>query len=180
MSLPPPSFSLLLILFLGAAIRSSPIFLRTFIDPEAPEENVTMDKRSYNTFPNILAYGFNRGRTAKSSKGPIDLRENWIAMALPVKKLMIQLFMQAKDYENGLNTEKIGTNMSKRVFNPYTTSVYWNPRAGGVQKLMVGSMGALGGLGGLGGKEYPVAKDLAENKINSPARAGFGLSYGRG
>ena len=103
MSLLSPSFTLVLILFLGEAIHSSPIFLRSFVDPEAPEENEIMDKRSYYTFPNVLAYGFNfgkiRGKTAISSKSSYISREDWRkwkSRAGSMKKLMVQTGLEAK------------------------------------------------------------------------------------
>ena len=106
-----PSFTLVLILFLGAAINSSPIFLRSFIDPKAPEENKILDKRSYYTFPNVLgAYGFNfskiRGKTAISRKSSFTSREDWRkwkSRAVSMKKLMDQPGLEAKYYENGLS-----------------------------------------------------------------------------
>ena len=175
MSLLSPSFTLVLILFLGAAIHSLPHFLTSVVDPEAPEENGMMDKRSYNTFPNVLAYGFNfgkiRGKTAKSSKSIYIPQEDW--------RKWIQPVIEANYYENGLNigTGEVDTKkMSKRSNNLYSTAGYWSPR--GMKQLMVGGLGGMGGW--LLRKSNPNDKDLAMNKKKSPARGRFGVSYGRG
>ena len=181
-----PSFTLVLILFLGAAIHSSPLFLRSFVDTEAPEENGTVDKRSYNTFANVLANGFNfgkiRGKTEKSIKNFYIPREDWKkwkSLAVPMMKRMFQPGLETNYFENGLNigTGEVYTkNMSKRSNNLYSTAGYWSPR--GMKQLMVG------GLGGMGGwflrKSNPNDKDLAMNKIRSHASGRFGVSYGRG
>ena len=161
MSLLSPSLTLVLILILGAAIHSSPLFPRSFINLEAPEGIRMMDKRSYNTFPNVhLAYGFDfskiRGKTAYIPIYPYIPQKDWgkwRSRAGPMKKLMVQ---------------------------PGPEANY--PR--GMKQLMAG------GLGGMGGwflrkynpndRENPMSKDLAVNKIKSPASARFGVSYGRG
>ena len=182
-----PSFTLVLMMFLGAAINSSPLFSRSFIDPEASEKTEMMDKRSRN--PLLNAYGFNfgkiRGRTAQNSRSPITLQRaftprqdwrKWRSRSGPMKKWMLQTGLAANKNSNGLNIGRAGEvstkNMSKRSYIPYTKASYWNPRGKGIKNLR---MGALIGLGG-----WFLKKSNQENRIKSPASAGFGVSYGRG
>ena len=161
-----PSFTLVVMMFLGAAIHPSPLFLKSFIDPEASEETEMMDKRSYNPFSHSHAYGFNfgkiRGRTVKSSRSHYSPKEDWMSRVGEVDTLK----------------------MSKRSYNPYATAGYWNPRGGGFRNLMVGSLGGMGGWfqpkTEPTNEEYPAAKAKVENQIKSPRSAGFGVSYGRG
>ena len=176
-----PSFTLVLVLFLGAATHSSPLFLKSYIDPEAPEETGMMDKRGRNPLTN--AYGFNfgkiRGRTDKSSKSPFTPRQDWRkwrSRSGPMKKWMLQTGLAPNKNAYGLNIGRIREvstkNMSKRSYIPYANAGYWNPRGKGIKNLR---MGALIGLGG-----WFLKKSNPENQIKSPASAGFGVSYGRG
>ena len=161
-----PSFTLVLILFLGAASHSSPLFPRSFIDPEASEENEMIDKRSYNPFSHAHAYGFNfgkiRGRTVTTSRSHYTPKEDWMSRV----------------------GEEDTMKMSKRSYNPYATAGYWNPRGGGFRNLMVGSLGGMGGWfqpkTEQTNEEYPAARAIVETQIKSPKSAGFGVSYGRG
>ena len=49
-----PSFTLVLMIFLGATIESSPLLPRSFIGPEELVENGMMNKRSSNPFSFVL------------------------------------------------------------------------------------------------------------------------------
>ena len=190
MALFSPSFTLVLMMFLGTAIHSSPLFLRNFVDPEAPEDNGMMDKRSYNTFPIVLAYGFNfgkiRGKTEKNSPYiPQEDLKKWRSRTGPMRKLMVQPGLKAKFYENGLKIgrgEVYTKKISKRTYNPYSTAGYLSPRS--MKQLMVGGLGGMGGWflrkSNPNDKQYPNDKDLAVNKTKTPASARFGMSYGRG
>ena len=157
-----PSLTLVLMMFLGAAINSSPFFMRSFINPEESEETGMMDKRSYNPFSHALAYGFNfgkiRARTVKSSRSKYTPKEDWMSRV------------------GEEDTKKI----PKRSYNPYDTAGYWNPRGGGFRKLMVGNLGWFQPKSDPTNKEYLAAKAKVENQIISPRSAGFGVSYGRG
>ena len=186
MSLLSPSFTLVLILFLGAAIDSSPFFLRGFIDAQAPENNGMVDKSIYNPFPSVEAYDSKFGRNARSPYAP---KQNWIKwsyISQPMEKL--KNLPNPEFTNDGFNIGTIAKtstmNRSTRSYFTSPTAGHWSPRAGSGKKLMVGGSGGLAGWflrKSYGNKEdYSVAKDLVKNQKKSPANAGFGVSYGRG
>ena len=153
-----PSFTLVLVLFLGTAIDSSLLFLLNFINPEAPTQNGMMETRSYFPFPFSIDHTHGLGgRTLKHIKSPFTPKENWRKWRFrsgPMKKQMVQPGLEDKDKDKGF------------------------------KNLMVGGLGGLGGWflkkSNPSNTEYPVVKDQSVKQVKFPASAGFGLSYGRG
>ena len=177
-----PSFTLVFILFLGAEIHSSPLFPRSFTNPEASEENGMMEKRSSNPFsfflrsfvdlealkklaarqrdtiiltphPNAYAYGFNFGKIRGGF--PQTQKRNY-------------------GFAYGSNFGRLGQRPIKRILKKSyipNSPIFWNPK--GVKGWFYRTIHPTN-------KANPVAKKPAENPRKSPTSSGFRLSYGRG
>ena len=95
-----PSFTLVLVLFLGTAIDSSLLFLINII-------NGMMETRSYLPFPSSIDHTHSfGGRTCKHIKSPFTPKENWRKWRFrsgPMKKRMGQPGLEDKDYDYHCN-----------------------------------------------------------------------------
>ena len=176
-----PSFTLVFILFLGEEIYSSPLFHKSFINPEASEEIGMMEKRSSNPFsfflksfvdlealkklaarqrdpliltphPNAYAYGFNFGKI-RGGFQPTQKRNYGFAY--------------------GFNFGRLGqTPIMKILKKSYipNSPIFWNPKR--VKGWFYRSIHPTN-------KANPVPKKPAENPRRSNTSAGFRFSYGR-
>ena len=199
-----PSSTLVIMLFLGAGIHSLPFYLKNFINPEAPEDNGMMDKRSFNPYPFFLRRFVY-----------LEALKDQAVMDTPI------LTPHSNEYTYVLDFDKIraGSPWTQyRSLIPHTTTrVFWRSRAGiqedismvGKRAAFIHSYGFNFGLRGQGSiqkmpstsynpyddkrwylrflrtihpnnKEYSVATHLAKNSRKSPTILGSRVFYGRG